>query len=241
MNVSSDNHMIIFTSNSWVGRECNSKQKVGNFKHCHRHHPWHIFLWPQYSSGRLNNIDSCAPLQPNNNIFQVQTLKALNTAAFCHIEMYQHFRGTCCLHHFWSYSVTSWLLPDCTVLHFRRQQCSSSSAVTISNLVHENTDQRVWQNWSSSHLEEDWYGTYYHTPIVSDIFHIYNNLCVACAQTKVSNIHFGANFTLCQQRTTQIFNHRFYQDFCVHASCCTWIASKALFCRHMYIELPVLY
>jgi hypothetical protein len=29
-------------------------------------------------------------LQPNNNIFQVQTLKALNTAVFCHTEMYQH-------------------------------------------------------------------------------------------------------------------------------------------------------
>jgi hypothetical protein len=28
-------------------------------------------------------------LQPNNNIFQVQTLKALNTAVFCHTEKYQ--------------------------------------------------------------------------------------------------------------------------------------------------------
>jgi hypothetical protein len=46
-----------------------------------------------------NNINSCTPLQPNNNIFQVKTLKALNTAVFCHIEMYPHFRGTCCPHH----------------------------------------------------------------------------------------------------------------------------------------------
>jgi len=108
-------------TDNWVGRECNGKQK-----HCHRHHPWHIFLWPQYSSGRLNNIDSCAQLQPNNNIFQVRTLKALNTAVFCNIEMYQYFKGTCCIHHSWSYSVTSRLLPDCTVLHLRRQQCSPS-------------------------------------------------------------------------------------------------------------------
>ena len=94
-------------TDTWVGRECNSKQKVGNLKRCHRHHPWHIFLWPQYSFGRLNNIDSCAPLQSNNNIFQVQTLKALNTAVLCHTERYQHFRRTCCLYHSWSYSVTS--------------------------------------------------------------------------------------------------------------------------------------
>ena len=105
MNVSSDNHIITFTSNRQLG--WNSKQKVGNFKHCHRHYPRHVFLWPQYSSGRLNNIDSCAPLQPNNNTFQIQTLKALNTAVFCHIKMYKHFTGTCCLHHSWSYSVTS--------------------------------------------------------------------------------------------------------------------------------------
>lgn len=122
-------------TDNWVGRECNSKQKVGNFKRCHRHHPWHIFLWPQYSSGRLNNIDSCTQLQPNN-IFQVRTLKALNTAVFCHIECTNISQEpaasiipdhTLWLHDFYQ-------TPWCYILEDSSAHCQSC------DLVHENTD-----------------------------------------------------------------------------------------------------
>jgi len=154
-------------TDNWVGRECNSKQKVGNFKHCHRHHPRHIFLWPQYSSGRLNNIDSCTQLQPNN-IFQVRTLKALNTAVFCHIEMHQHFTGTCCLHHSWSYSVTSRLLPDSMVLHLRRQQCSLSELWPC-----------TWKHWSKSVTKLIQF-SFWKKNDMEDIVHIYNNSCSFC-------------------------------------------------------------
>jgi hypothetical protein len=226
-------------TDTWVGRECNSKQKVGNFKRCHRTiHGTSFFGHSTVLED--NNIDSCTLLQPNNTIFQVQTLKALNTAVFCYIEMYQHFRGTYRLHHSWSYSVTSRLLPDCTVLHLRRRQCSSSQLWPYQILYtktlikqYDKTDPVL--TWKKIDMED------IIVHLLCQIFFISIKIPVACAQTKVPNIHFGTNSTLCQQRTTQIFNHRFYQDFCLHSSCCKWIASKALFCKHMYIELLVLY